>query len=90
MLNSLAPGEILEKWRYTFSEGDDVWEIDEFLGANQGLVIAEIELNSEDQPFGRPDWLGEEVSRVSRYLNVELAQAPYSTWAEHPKRGAPS
>lgn len=90
MLNSLAPGEIIEKWRYTFSEGNDVWEIDEFLGANQGLVIAEIELNSEDQPFARPDWLGEEVSRISRYLNVELAQAPYSTWAEHAERGTAS
>ena len=86
MLNSLAPGEIIEKWRYTFPEGEDVWEIDEFLGANQGLVIAEIELKSEDQPFARPDWLGEEVSRVSRYLNMELARAPYSTWPEHPRR----
>lgn len=87
MLNSLAPGEIIEKRRYTFSEGTDVWEIDEFLGANQGLVIAEIELDSEGQPFGRPAWLGEEVSRVSRYLNVELAQAPYSTWDEHMRKG---
>ena len=82
MLDSLAPGEIIEKRRYTFSEGGDVWEVDEFLGANQGLVVAEIELGSEDQSFTRPDWLGEEVSRVSRYLNVELAQAPYCTWAD--------
>ena len=86
MLDSLAPGEIIEKRRYTFSEGGDVWEVDEFLGANQGLVVAEIELGSEDQSFTRPDWLGEEVSRVSRYLNVELAQAPYCTWADRTGR----
>ena len=82
MLDSLSPGEIIEKYRYTFSELGSVWEVDEFQGANQGLIVAEIELDSEEQSFNRPDWLGEEVSRVSRYLNVELAQAPYCTWSE--------
>lgn len=87
MLNCLAPGEIIEKRRHTFTDKGNVWEVDEFLGANQGLVVAEIELRNEAQTFERPDWLGEEVSRVSRYLNVELAQAPYCTWAERTGQG---
>lgn len=90
MLDSLSPGEIIEKNRYTFSELGHVWEVDEFLGANQGLIIAEIELECEDQPFERPAWVGDEVSRVSRYLNVELAQAPYCTWSDRPEAGADS
>lgn len=80
MLNSLSPGEIIEKYRYTFEEGGVVWEVDEFQGANQGLIVAEVELESEEQEISSPDWLGEEVSRISRYLNVELAQAPYCSW----------
>jgi len=80
MLDALSPGEVIEKYRHTFEQCGSVWEVDEFLGANQGLIIAEIELKSEDQCFVRPDWLGEEVSRVSRYLNVELAQLPYRAW----------
>ncbi len=80
MLDSLAPGEIIEKRRHAILFGGLLWEVDEFAGANQGLVVAEVELESEDQPFARPDWLGEEVSRVSRYLNVELAAHPYVGW----------
>ena len=57
-----------------------MWEVDEFLGANRGLIVAEIELESEDQSFVRPEWLGEEVSKVSRYLNVELSRLPYTAW----------
>ena len=86
MLDALSPGEIIEKYRYTFEEKGSVWEVDEFLGANRGLVVAEIELKSEEQDFDKPDWLGEEVSRLSRYLNVELARNPYCGWetgAEH-------
>ena len=64
-----------------------MWEVDEFLGANAGLVVAEIELESEDQPFVRPDWLGEEVSKVSRYLNVELSRLPYTAWTQEEKAG---
>lgn len=90
MLDSLSPGEVIEKNRYTFSELGHVWEVDEFLGANQGLIIAEIELESEEQPFERPAWVGDEVSRVSRYLNVELAQAPYCTWTDRRETGEPA
>ena len=51
-----------------------------FSGANQGLVVAEIELASEDQPFSRPDWLGREVSHDPRYFNSQLSREPFSSW----------
>ncbi len=80
LLDGLDPGEIIEKMRHTFECEGSVWEVDEFLGANRGLIVAEIELESEDQSFVRPEWLGEEVSKVSRYLNVELSRLPYTAW----------
>lgn len=85
LLDGLAPGEIIEKMRHTFTCEGHVWEVDEFMGANQGLVVAEIELESEDQPFSRPEWLGDEVSRISRYLNVELSRLPYTAWSKEEK-----
>ena len=85
LLDGLAPGEIIEKIRHTFTCEDNVWEVDEFLGANQGLIVAEIELESEDQVFAKPDWLGDEVSRISRYLNVELSRLPYTAWSREEK-----
>jgi adenylate cyclase len=57
-----------------------IFEIDEFFGDNQGLIVAELELPSEDAPFPRPPWLGEEVSADPRYYNVCLLERPYSTW----------
>ena len=63
-----------------------MWEVDEFMGANAGLIVAEIELTSEDQSFMRPAWLGEEVSKVSRYLNVELSRLPYTAWNSEEKK----
>ena len=80
LLNGLDPGEIIEKTRYTFEDSGNVWEVDEFEGANKGLIVAEIELSSEDQDFVHPDWLGDEVSKISRYLNVELSKLPYTSW----------
>jgi adenylate cyclase len=56
------------------------WPIDEFLGANAPLVVAEIELPSEDHPFERPAWLGDEVTQDSRYFNSALASRPFSSW----------
>ena len=84
ILDSLSPSEIIEKYRYTFPENGVIWEVDEFLGANRGLLLAEVELRSADQPLVLPSWLGEEVSRVSRYLNMELARNPYSVWRQAP------
>ena len=80
LLNSLAPAEIIEKNRHTFEDCGHIWEVDEFLGANQGLVVAEVELLSEDEHVDFPPWLGKEVSKISRYLNVQLTQEPYETW----------
>lgn len=88
LLNGLAPGEIIEKKRYTFEQHGSVWEVDEFLGANEGLIVAEIELESENQEFVRPEWLGNEVSKISRYLNVELSRLPYTVWTEEEKKDA--
>jgi len=70
----------LEKNRYTVQHRGATWEIDEFLGANAGLVIAEIELKDERQGFERPSWLSTEVTADSRYFNSNLIAAPYETW----------
>ena len=61
-------------------EGGFVWEIDEFFGENRGLIIAEVELESEDQVFPKPDWVGEEVTGDPRYYNANLIKNPYTKW----------
>ena len=73
-------GPIVEKIRHDVPVDGFVFEVDEFLGANAGLVVAEIELPAADAVFPQPAWLGREVSRDARYLNVQLAEYPYSTW----------
>ncbi|BCO08246.1 CYTH domain-containing protein [Desulfolithobacter dissulfuricans] len=80
MLDNLCEKPLIEKKRYTIRENGHTWEVDEFFGENQGLVIAEIELTSEDQEFTRPDWVGKEVTGDPRYFNSSLIRAPYSTW----------
>jgi adenylate cyclase len=70
----------IEKYRFKIPIGDVVWEVDEFLGGNAGLVVAEVELAAEGQPIDLPDWVGEEVSDDVRYFNSYLAKCPYSTW----------
>jgi adenylate cyclase len=79
-LLQLSEGPIVEKNRYIVVHEESRWEVDEFLGDNAGLVIAEIELTSEDQPFSRPAWLGEEVTQDARYFNSSLASVPYRDW----------
>ena len=59
------------------------WEVDEFLGENEGLIMAEIELGSENETFERPDWIGEEVTGDRRYYNSYLSKVPYSTWSRN-------
>jgi len=76
----LCADSIVEKQRYTLPVGNNIWEIDEFCGANEGLVIAEVELKSESQTITLPDWIGEEVSGDSRYYNSSLALTPFSNW----------
>ena len=80
MLRLLCHQPIIDKTRYRVRHGDHTWEIDEFHGANDGLVIAEIELQTENEPFERPEWLGEEVSSDHRYFNSSLASHPFSDW----------
>lgn len=77
----LCEGPLIEKYRRKISYQAMVWEIDEFLGENTGLVVAEIELESESQPFAKPDWLGEEVTQDARYYNSNLSIHPYSHWS---------
>jgi CYTH domain-containing protein len=79
-LLKLSDGPIIEKIRRVIVLEGATWEVDEFLGENAGLVIAEIELQSEDQVFARPEWLGEEVTHDPRYFNASLAAHPFSQW----------
>jgi CYTH domain-containing protein len=79
-LLTLSDGPIIEKNRYVIDYEGARWEVDEFLGENAGLVVAEIELKSEEQTFSRPSWLSEEVTHDSRYYNSNLAAHPYSQW----------
>ncbi len=79
-LLDLCEKSILEKTRYEISVGEHVFEVDEFHGANQGLIVAEIELNDENEDFEKPDWLGKEVTGEVKYYNSQLSKSPYSTW----------
>ena len=80
LLNALLPSDIIEKNRHTFEECGHIWEVDEFIGVNQGLVVAEVELKTENEHIEFPAWLGKEVSKISSYFNVQLTQKPYATW----------
>ncbi|MGD1948012.1 MAG: CYTH domain-containing protein [Croceivirga sp.] len=73
---------ILEKTRYNVPSGAHVFEVDEFTGKNQGLVIAEIELDYEDEPFTKPEWLGGEVTGQIKYYNSQLSVKPFNQWKE--------
>lgn len=74
---------ILEKVRFVVPVGEHVFEVDEFLGENKGLVIAEIELQHEDEPFEKPSWLGKEVTGNIRYYNSQLSLKPYNQWEDN-------
>ncbi|MDA8141671.1 MAG: CYTH domain-containing protein [Desulfobacteraceae bacterium] len=76
----LCDGPILRKTRYTLQYKGFTWEVDEFLEENKGLVIAEVELRAEDQPFERPVWVGREVTGDPRYYNANLVVHPYREW----------
>ncbi len=73
---------LIEKHRRVIKFAGNDWEVDEFLNENQGLVVAEVELDSRDQLVELPDWIGEEVTDDPRYFNSNLARNPYSSWAE--------
>jgi CYTH domain-containing protein len=80
ILKELCEKPIIEKNRYRIKAANLVWEVDEFKGVNEGLIIAEIELLSEDQAFDKPEWIGEEVTDDPRYYNSNLIRYPYSEW----------
>ena len=80
LLNELCEKPLIEKNRYKVDFGGFIWEIDEFFGENDGLIVAEIELESEDQTFDKPGWVGEEVTGDPRYFNSNLIKNPYSKW----------
>ena len=82
ILDELCIKPLIEKIRNEVRVGGFKWEIDEFLGENSGLIVAEIELEDENQTFPKPDWLGREVSSDFRYQNSSLVKNPYCKWAK--------
>ncbi|TMU55243.1 CYTH domain-containing protein [Flagellimonas algicola] len=79
-LIDLCEAVILEKNRYKVPFGSHVFEVDEFLGENKGLVVAEVELQHEDEFFDKPEWLGQEVTGDVRYYNSQLSINPFQNW----------
>lgn len=82
MLDTLCEKPLIEKYRYVLAYEGFVWEIDEFLGENEGLIVAEIELPAENTTFALPAWVGEEVTHDARYYNSNLSQYPYKQWTK--------
>jgi adenylate cyclase len=80
LLQQLALQPNIEKTRFRVRCGDHIWDLDLFAGENSGLVLAEIELESEQEQFEMPPWAGDEVSDDSRYYNANLAQLPFNRW----------
>ena len=80
MLTNLCHSSLIEKTRYLVEHEGHTWEIDIFEGSNQGLIVAEIELESEDEDFSLPEWVGKEVTDDLRYFNANLILSPYTEW----------
>ena len=80
MLEQIAIRPFIDKTRYTLKCGEHLWEVDLFYGENEGLIVAEVELEAEDENFKIPDWAGEEVSGDPKYFNVCLVKHPFSKW----------
>ncbi len=82
MLARLCHKPLIEKTRYCIPFGGFIWEVDEFKGENEGLLIAEIELAYVGQEFSRPAWIGREVTGDTRYYNANLVKNPYNQWKD--------
>ncbi len=80
LLDRLCEKPLVEKTRYKQKIGAHIWEVDVFHGDNDGLLVAEIELSDPNEAFERPAWIGAEVSDDPRYLNANLASAPFKSW----------
>ncbi|EDY18472.1 adenylate cyclase [Chthoniobacter flavus Ellin428] len=78
---ALCEGPLVEKARYEIPHAGKTWQVDEYHGDNRGLILAEIELTSEDEKFELPEWIGDEVSGDARYYNSNLARNPFAAWA---------
>lgn len=79
LIKLCEPG-IIEKTRFEVQNGDHIYEVDEFLGDNEGLIVAEIELDSENEPFSKAQWLGKEVTGENKYYNSNLSKNPFKKW----------
>jgi adenylate cyclase len=79
LLKICEPG-VIDKTRFLVEAGEHTYEVDEFYGDNEGLTVAEVELNSEDEKFDKPEWLGEEVTGDVKYYNSMLMKNPYTKW----------
>lgn len=80
MLDDLCERPLIEKKRRKIEYDGLTWEVDEFFGENEGLILAEVELEDEDQDFNKPEWIGVEVTDDPRYFNANLVDHPYSEW----------
>ena len=80
MLDELCERPLIEKTRHVVDVDGTIWEIDEFAGVNDGLVVAEVELERADAEFAHPEWIGEEVTEDPRYYNANLIAHPYTEW----------
>jgi len=79
-LIQLCENGVIDKIRYEVEAGNHTFEVDEFFGENEGLIVAEIELNSEEETFEKPAWLGQEVTNDERYYNAYLSNNPFKNW----------
>ena len=79
LMKLCEPG-VIDKTRYLVRSGEHIFEVDEFYGENEGLIVAEVELNAEDEAFVKPEFIGEEVTGDIRYYNSHLMKKPYQTW----------
>jgi CYTH domain-containing protein len=84
LMKLCEPG-IIDKTRYLVKSGSHTFEVDEFYGENEGLVMAEVELQSEDEPYEKPDFIGQEVTGDRRYYNSHLREYPFCVWGKDAK-----
>lgn len=80
MLDKLCERPLIEKKRYKIEYSGLIWEVDEFFGENEGLIVAEVELEDENQEIRKPEWIGKEVTGDPRYFNSNLSKNPYKKW----------
>ncbi|MBL4800565.1 MAG: CYTH domain-containing protein [Emcibacter sp.] len=80
VLFKACPQPLIEKIREIYPVGNHIWEVDIFTGANEGLIIAEVELSSEKEKFDLPDWIGPEVTGFQKFYNANISMSPFNRW----------